>query len=272
MRNHIGPYQRPAPPKRPLGLNSSKAVQQPAVPMHEIEAQAEVVLQSIIEDGRVLGIVARKPGRPSVHELPMTPAERQARRRGIQEALKITDATGKSRVEVASGGWGKTELDRFASCVDIGEEPGSRGSRVAPCPTADHGKGHKIQVGGLRTGDEEANRCLFAFSELEKMVREYFDSPTVSPLAQWVARHVSSVAVQPQGSPSLSLTCKACGAVMESADHAINHLRVDHRKLISEWFARLNPPREFRDMGYYATVAMPRRRKSVQNKRISIAK
>lgn len=65
----------------------------------------------MIEEGRVLGIVARKPGRPSVHEAPMTAAERQARRRGIQEALKISDAAGKSRVEAASGGWGQTELD-----------------------------------------------------------------------------------------------------------------------------------------------------------------
>src|SRR6267378_7825738 len=59
MRNQIGPYQRPAPPKRPLGLGASKTTQKPPVPMHEIEADAKIVLQGMIEK-------VRKPGRPSV--------------------------------------------------------------------------------------------------------------------------------------------------------------------------------------------------------------
>ena len=98
MQKHIGPYQRPAPPKTPLGLSTPKTIQKSAVPMHEIEAQAQVLLQGMIQK-------ARKPGRPPVHQERMTAAERQARRRGIQEALRIGEAHGKAREEVASGGW-----------------------------------------------------------------------------------------------------------------------------------------------------------------------
>lgn len=274
MRNRIGPYHRPAPPKRPLGLNAPKTVQQPAVPIHEIEAQAQVVLQGMIEEGRVLGIVARKPGRPSVHEVPMTAAERQARRRGIQEASRITDATGKSRVELESGGWGKNQLDRvYGIRGDDDWSPTTGGGRkVESCPSSDGSKSHKVHVRGLQIGDEGLNRSLFAEDELRKMIGEYFESPTVNPSAQWVARHVSGVAVRQQCPPSLTLTCKVCRDVMESVDDAADHLRANHRGLIREWFARLNPPRQFRDMGFYVTVAMPRRNKSVQNQAVSAAR
>lgn len=272
MRNHIGPYQRPAPPKRPIGFGISKAVQKPAIPMHEIEARAQVVLQGMIEEGRVLGIVARKAGRPSVHEVPMTPAERQARRRGIQEALKIGDATGKSRAEVESGGWNSSKCD-VSIFADEGWSPTTGGGkRVDPRPAADSGKSHKVHVRGLEFGDEDTNRRLFAEGELKKMVGEYFKSPTVNPLARWVARHVSSMAIQQQCSPSLALTCKVCGEVMESMGDAVDHLRAAHRKLICEWFRRLNPQREFRDMSSYVTVAMPKRRKSVQNQAVGTAR
>jgi hypothetical protein len=271
MRSHIGPYQRPAPPKKPLGLGAPKAIQQPVVPMHEIEAQAQVVLQGMIEDGRVLGIVARKAGRPSVHEASMTPAERQARRRSIQDAQSIGDGDGKSRLEAASGGRGSTELDILAVKAND-EGNGTIGlRRVKPKPASDksaddekESSTHKVQVRGLQIGDENANRCLFAENELKKMVGEYFESPAVNPSARWVARHVSSAAIQQQCSPSLALTCKVCGSVTGSMDDAADHLRVGHRTLICEWFKRLNPPREFRDMRSYVTVVIPRRRKSLQ--------
>jgi hypothetical protein len=254
MSQHIGPYQRPAPPKRPLGFGASKTIQKPAIPMHEIEARAEVLLQGMIEK-------VRKPGRPSVHEEPMTPAERQARRRGIQDALRIGDGDGKSREEAASGGYGSTELDTLA--VEANNEGnGTVGWRhVKPNPNSDDGKSHKVHVRGLRMGDEETNRRLFAENELRKMVGEHFVSPTVSPSAHWVARHVSNGAVQQVPVQPITLTCKACCDVMESIDDATDHLRVDHKQLICERFARLNPPREFRDMDSFVTVVMPSSRK-----------
>jgi hypothetical protein len=61
MQKHIGPYQRPAPSKTGLGLSAPKTAQKSAVPMHEIEAQAQVLLQGMIQK-------ARKPGRPAVHQ------------------------------------------------------------------------------------------------------------------------------------------------------------------------------------------------------------
>lgn len=253
MQKHIGPYQRPAPPKRPLGLSASKAIQQSAVPMHEIEAHAKVLLQGMIEK-------VRKPGRPSVHEEPMTAAERQARRRGIQEALRTSDAQGKSREEAVSGGWGKYELDRFSAFVDEGWSPTTGGGkRVSSHPTADDGKSHGVHVRGLQVGDEDINRRLFTENELRKMIGEYFVSPTVNPSARWIARHVSSVAIQQPFAPSLTLTCKVCSDVMESVGDAADHLRIAHRGLICEWFRRLNPPREFRDMRSYVTIAVPRK-------------
>jgi hypothetical protein len=257
MRNHVGPYQRPAPPKKPLGLGASKAIQKPAVPMHEIEAQAQVVLQGMIEK-------VRKPGRPLVHEEleePMTAAQRQARRRGIRDALMIGDGEGKSGAEAASGGWGSYEIDR----LNIDDEP-NYSRRVRPKPAGDDSKlssklSHKVQVGGLRIGNEEVSRRLFAEGELRKMVWEYFESPTVSPSAQWISKQIANTPIQLQRPTSLVLSCRACGDVMESIDNATDHLRVDHRKLISEWFALLNPPREFRDTGFCVTVVMPRKRK-----------
>ncbi len=255
MREHIGPYQRPAPPKKPLGLGAPKAVQQPALPVHEIEAQAQVLLGGMIQR-------ARKPGRPSVNEAPMTPAERQARRRGIQDVMSIGDGHGKSRAEVAAGGYGSTELDILAA------EENSKGNwtigwrRDAPKPAGEKSDGddeesstHKVHVCGLRIGDEDANRRLFAENELRKMVGEYFESPTVKPSAHWVARHASNAAVQQRCSSSLSLTCKECGESMGFIGDASDHLRVDHRDLIRKWFSGLNPPREFRDMGSYVTIA-----------------
>jgi hypothetical protein len=258
MQKHIGPYQRPAPPKTPLGLSAPKTAQKSAVPMHEIEAQAQVLLQGMIQK-------ARKPGRPAVHQEPMTPAERQARRRaaqkrdqGIQEALRIGNAHGKSRVEAASGGWGKFELDRFSANID---EDIHGGHRVKPRPGSDGYKSHKVHVRGLQFGDEESNRRLFAENELKKMIGEHFESPTVNPSAQWIARYVSNNAVTQRDSQSLTLSCKACSDVMESMCDAEDHLREDHKELISEWFARLNPPREFRDMRSFVTVAVPRSRR-----------
>jgi hypothetical protein len=224
--------------------------------MHEIEARAKVLLQGMIEN-------VRKPGRPSVHEEPMTAAQRQARRRRIQEALRISNAHGKAREESESGGWGQFEIDRLGA-YDFDEL--GFGRRVSPHPTADDSKSHKAHVRGLQIGDEESNRRLFAENELRKMADEYFVSPIVHPAAHWVAKHVSNVAVQQVCSQSLTLTCKTCGDVMESIGDATDHLRADHRKLISERFARLNPPREFRDMGSFVTVVIPRnRRNSVES-------
>jgi hypothetical protein len=116
-------------------------------------------------------------------------------------------------------------------------------------------------VRGLQFGDEESNRRLFAENELKKMIGEHFESPTVNPSAQWIARYVSNNAVTQRDSQSLTLSCKACSDVMESMCDAEDHLREDHKELISEWFARLNPPREFRDMRSFVTVAVPRSRR-----------
>src|SRR5207248_3349143 len=191
-------------------------------------AQAQVVLQGMIKK-------VRKTGRPSVHEEPMTAAQRQARRRGIQEALRITDANGKSREEAVPGGWGATELDRVYG--DRGDDESSShpttggGRQVKPRPSSDDGKSHIVHVSGLRIGDEDTNRRLFAEDELRRMIGKYFESPTVKPSAQWVARHVSSVAIQQPCSPSLTLTCRVCGDVMGSMGDSADHLRVDHRDL-----------------------------------------
>lgn len=276
FRNHIGPYQRPAPPKKPLGLNGPRAIQKPPVPMHEIQAQEQRLLEDIKANGNVLGLEAkvRKPGRPSVYEEPMTPAERQARRRafraqerGIQDALRINDGEGKSRLEAASGGYGSRELDILAAGLGANEEGTMTAGyhRANPAPAADDDKPHAVQVRGLQFGDEESNRRRFAEDELKKMVGEYFASSEIvkKPSAHWVARHVSNVAVQQQCSPSLTLNCRTCGDVMESIIDATDHLRVDHRDLISKWYARLDPPREFRDMGTFVTVVIPRKHKKL---------
>jgi hypothetical protein len=46
---------------------------------------------------------------------------------------------------------------------------------------------------------------------------------------------------------------------MEFIEDAVDHLRVDHRTDIDEWFRHLEPPREFRDMGGFITVVLPRK-------------
>jgi hypothetical protein len=119
-----------------------------------------------------------------------------------------------------------------------------------------------VHVRGLRFGDKNANRRLFAESELGKMVGEHFTSPEVKPSARWVARSVSNAAVQQSVSQVVvSLTCKSCGENVESVSDATDHLRASHRNLICDWFARLNPPRTFRDMGVCVTVTTPAKRK-----------
>jgi hypothetical protein len=288
MRNHIGPYQRPAPPKRPLGLGASKAVQKPAVPMHEIEARTKVVLQGMIEK-------VRKPGRPSVHEEPMTAAQRQARRRAFQsrerairETLQIGDAHGKSRAEIKSGGYDAAKIDTmYGLGVDM-DDDGIERVVSTRCVVADGEsnasheqsyddifnsgessfhrggfEGHeveRIQVHDLRTGTEELNRQAFAWGILEKLVEEQFESVVTAKAPFLVQRHVGGIACS-QGTPEIIYTCRLCGDRMESVDDATDHLRVDHQKLIRERFACLNPPREFRDMGSFVTVVIPRSRK-----------
>ncbi len=303
MRTHIGPYQRPAPPKKPLRLGAPRAVQQPAVPMHEIEAQAQVVLQGMIEK-------VRKPGRPSVHEEPMTPAQRQARRRAsqsqqraIRETLQVGDAHGKSHGEAKSGGYDSQKLDTMhglRACEGTDGDDGviRGGARHVRAADGESSAAHeqtteeilnsgessshrggfeertveRIRVRGIRIGDEESNRQRFAEGELRKMVEEHFSSPEKAPSAFWIAKRIGNNAVQHHVRPAITLTCKLCVDSMQSIEDAQDHLLVDHRGLICEWFEHLNPPREFRDMGFYVTVAMPRRRKSVQNHAISTAK
>ena len=261
LGNHIGPYQRPAPPKKPIGLNAPHTVQKPVVPIYEIQAQEQRLLEDIKANGNVLGITAktRKPGRPSVYEEPMTSAERQARHRafearerGIQDALRISDAKGKSRLEAVSGGYGSTELDILGACPE---------SRVSPKPAADD-RGHNVQVRGLQCGDQESNRRRFAEDELKKMVGEYFTLPAVvkAPSTPWVATYVGNTYVQRHEHPSLVFTCKECGKEIEFIENAMDHLRVDHKKIVAGWFQHLKPPREFRDMGNFVTVVMPRKR------------
>ncbi|MGC2769070.1 MAG: hypothetical protein WB607_26455 [Candidatus Acidiferrum sp.] len=293
---YIGPYQRPAPPKRPLGLNSRKTIQKPAAPMHEIQAQEQRLLEDIKANGNVLGLTAkvRKPGRPSVYEEPMTPAERQARRRAlqarsrdIQETLKIGDSYGKSRGEAKSGGYSSEKIDIMIGLQDFKESIG--GKRVSPRGTSscsdektyedsfdagefdprggafESGGAQRIHVHGLQFGDEESNRRRFAEEELRKMAEKYFASPEVytTPSASWVARHIGNVSVRCHERPSITMSCTMCGESMEFIDDAIDHLRVDHRKTINDWFKSLEPPREFRDMGVFVSVVNPRKRKGI---------
>jgi hypothetical protein len=301
-RKHIGPYQRPAPPKRPLGLGASKAIQKPAVPMHEIQAQEQRLLEDIKANGNVLGLTAkvRKPGRPSVYEEPMTPAERQARRRaiqvqerGVQDALKINGGHGKSHAEVKSGGYDSTKMDTIYGLREVEENMGGRHVCPKGQSSASDEKTYgdvfnsgessfqrggfeqeavqRVTVRGLRFGTEEYNRQLFASEELKKMVGEYFTLPPVdkTPSASWVARHVGNISVQRHERPSFTLTCKVCGDEMEFIEDAVDHLREDHKKIVTEWFRRLEPPREFRDMGNFVTVIMPRKRQSLKDQRVN---
>jgi hypothetical protein len=274
-RRHIGPYQRPKPPKRPQGINSSKIIQKPPIPLHEIEAQARGLMERILES------TARKPGRPSVYEQPMSPGERQARRRagqlqkrGIQEALKIGDAQGKPHEEANTGGYDSAKIDTMFGIrqleLDEEDECLDRGRRRRICPEgwspesdskAEPEVIQGIRARGLKAGTEERNRQLFAEDELRKMVGECFTAADKTPSAAWIARHVGNSSVQPHERPSLTLTCNACGEAMEFIEDAVDHLRVDHRKDIDEWFRHLEPPREFRDMGVSITIVIPKKRK-----------
>lgn len=252
-RKRIGVYQRPAPPKRPLGLHRPGAVQQPQIPLHAIEAQANALAESIVLHN-FYGGGKRKPGRPSVNDRPMTAGERQARRRelqarerGIQEALAIGDDHGKSRGEARSGGYDSTKLAtmigiRATEYLDFGDSEAHVGRRVRPAGGADKQSEHGaegVHVKGLRYGNEETNRGLFAEEQLGMMVEAYFNCDR---------EHVE-----------MTFACRLCGDSMGSIEDATDHLRVDHRQTIDEWFKRLNPPREFRDMGRYITIAVPRK-------------
>ena len=289
-QRYIGVYQRPAPPKRPLGLGFPKTIQKPPIPMHEIEAQARAVMENVS--------ARRKPGRPSINERPMTPAERQTRRResqsreqAIREALQIGDAHGKSHAEAKSGGYDSSKLDTIQGLRDVeGLEDDGCSSSGRPVRAAEgesnaadeqttdeivnsgessyhHGgfegnEVQKIRVRGLSIGDEESNCRRFAENELKKMVGEYFASPVdKTPSASWIARHIGNNSVQRHERPSITLTCKLCADSMEFIEDAQDHLRVDHRKTVDEWFKNLVPSREFRDMRNFVTVVMPRKRR-----------
>jgi hypothetical protein len=257
--------------------------------MHEIEAQAATLMENIA--------ARRKPGRPSVNELPMTPAERQARRRALQsrerairEVLEIGVAHGKSHAEARSGGYDSKKLDFMQGQRDVeGMDDfggGSRGKYVAAAEgesnaveeqttneiwnsgeSSVHRDGfeqhtvQRIRVRGIRIGDEESNRRRFAENELREMVWEYFTSAASdkTPSASWIARHKGNTSVQRNERPSLTLTCNLCSDLMEFIEDAQDHLRVDHRTTIDEWFKKLVPVREFRDMGDFVTVVLPRK-------------
>jgi hypothetical protein len=300
-RKYIGPYQRPAPPKRPLGLDRPKTIQKPLVPMHEIQAEEQRLLEDIKANGNVLGVTAkvRKPGRPSVHEKPMTPAERQARRRefqardkAIRDTRNIGDAHGKSRAEVNSGGYDSAKIELMASLQMVAEDSGlaaasmpsghSSGSDVRAYEDSFdagefdarggnfEGTGvQRIHVCGLEFGNEESNRRRFAKAELSKMVWEYFTSPDKTASASWIVEHIGIDSVQRHERPLITLTCKLCADSMESIDDAQDHLRVEHKKIIADWFRRLEPPREFRDMGDFVTVIMPRKRQSLKGQSVN---
>jgi hypothetical protein len=293
-QRYIGVYQRPAPPKRPLRLSLPRTIQKPPIPMHEIEAQARAMMENIAP--------RRKPGRPSINEQPMTPAERQARRRksqsrerAIQEALQIGDAHGKSHGEVRSGGYDSQKLDTIQGLRDVegredsGATIGGRHVRAAEGESsaadeqttdeilnsgesAAHRAGfeenavQRIRLRGLGIGDEECNRRRFTEIELKKMVEQYFTSPAEkTPSARWIAKHVGNISVQRHERPSITLTCKLCADSMEFIEDAQDHLRVDHRDTIDEWFKSLVPRREFRDMVSFVTVVMPRKCRKPRN-------
>jgi hypothetical protein len=291
-QRYIGVYQRPAPPKRPVGLGLSKTIQKPSVPMHEIEAQATAVMENIA--------ARRKQGRPSVNERPMTPAERQARRRAsqsreraIRETLQIGDAHGKSHAEAKSGGYDSAKLDTIHGVREIeffetdegvethvgrhvraaeGESNAADEQTTSEILNSGESSTHRggfeqhagqgIRVRDLQIGDEESNRRRFAENELREMVEEYFASPVdKAPSANWVAKHIGNISVQHHERPSISRKCKLCGDSMEFIEDAQDHLRVDHRETIDEWFKSLSPRREFRDMEDFVTIVMPRKRR-----------
>jgi hypothetical protein len=268
MHKHVGPYQRPAPPKKPGVSAKPKAIQVPSVPLHEIEAMGRAVIENAM-------FGSRKPGRPSINQQPMTAAERQARRRerqarnrDLQATLEIGETHGKSRAEADSGGYNSMRMDAIYSAreteyLDGDGSEAHTGRRINPNPSADgsnHREGQKVFVRGLRIGDEESNRRRFAEDELTKMVWEYFNSSTNSPTVPWIAKHVGNSSMQTHAHVALTLRCKLCPDAMASIEDGRDHLLVDHLSTIKEWFKNLNPPREFRDMRDYVTVVTPHRR------------
>jgi len=257
--------------------------------MHEIEAKALVVMQDIA--------AKRKRGRPSINQQPMTPAERQTKRRAdqsreraIQEARRIGDSHGKSQAEVRSGGYDSQKLDTIEGLRSVDgsiDDNGVARGRAGYVPAAEgesnsmeeqatdeilnlgessaHRGGleeyevQQIRARGLQIGDEESNRRRFAESELEKMVGQYFTSPTdKTPSASWTAKHIGNISLQHHERPSITLTCNLCSESVRFIEDAQDHLRVTHRETINEWFRNLVPRREFRDMGDFITVVMPR--------------
>ncbi len=269
--------------------------------MHEIQAQEQRLLEDIKANGNILGLTAkvRKPGRPSVYKEPMTPAERQARRRELQardkairDTLNIGDAHGKSRAEVNSGGYDSAKIDIMGGLQEMAEDSGRGSSGESDGHSSDSdvrtyedsfdagefdARGgnfegvdvQRIRVHGLEFGDEESNRRRFAEDELSKMIGEYFTSPDKTPSASWIATHIGNNSVQSHERPSITLTCKLCGDSMEVIEDAADHLRVDHRNVVAEWFRRLKPPREFRDRGDFVTVVIPRKRQSLKGQRVN---
>jgi hypothetical protein len=252
MNKHIGPYQRPAPPKKPNLSAKLKAVQAPPRPLHEIEAMSRELM-----DGAFAG--RRKPGRPSVNDRPMTPAERQARRRALSAASEVGDGHGKSSEEAESGGYGAIKLDAIYSRRELeyldGGDGGEAhtGRRVWIDPEE-----QRVSVRGLRIGDEELNRRMFAEDELKKIVMEYFTSSNSSPSVPWIATHVGNSPVQTHVRASITLRCKLCPETMTAVEDAKDHLRVDHSNIVKSWFKKLSPSRQFRDMKDYVTVVTPR--------------
>jgi hypothetical protein len=292
MRNYIGVYQRPVPPKRPLGLHAP-SVHTPVTAICEIRAQAAAIELAALEK--------RKRGRPTVNARPMTPAERQARRRenqrreeGIKEARRITDFTGKLHGEAKSGGYDSTKIDIVygARSTEVDYGGAHRGRQVCPGGASpktderDHGEvfsagGSYHRAGGYveaqtpamdvcgpEPGDKASNRRRFAGEQLGKMVDVHFDS-LVRETPHWISRHHGNATSQSIERPVITLTCKLCGDSMDAIADAIDHLRVDHRKTINEWFACVELPSqfggtqsfemEFRDMGRYVTYIVRRK-------------
>lgn len=288
----IGPYQRPAPPKRPLGLRAPKTIQQLPVSVHEVKAKASELEEALVKERE------NRRGRPTINERPMTPAERQAKRRAlqarelaIQAVLQVGDAHGKCHAEARSGGYDSDKMDTIyglrqmefdetedgvethrrrhvhaaegeSSAADelTTDEIFSSGESSFHRGGLDLGDVQKIRVRGLRIGDEESNRRRFAEEELKKMVAEYFTSPTDrAPSAFWLAKHNGNITIQNHERATIKHTCELCGDSMNSAEDAVDHLRVDHRDAINAWFSRIEPPREFRDMRSYVTIVKPKK-------------
>jgi hypothetical protein len=277
--------------KTPVGGYCPLApIQKPAIPLHEIEAQVRDTLEDIQAFAEQDFAVDRKPGRPAIHGQAMTAAERQARRRALQsqdqairEVLRTGDAHGKSRVEAKSGGYDTAKIDeimgqQFAEENEDGDHVGRHVRAAEGASSASDEETSKelansgefdirtdevqcIYVRGIQIGDEQRNRRLFAEGELRKLVDEHFTSPTVARSPHWTARHNGNTSVERYSPPSITFTCKLCTDSMESIEDARDHLRADHRGIINAWFEKLQPRREFRDMGDFVTIVMPRKRR-----------